>query len=131
MSCHAVINPLGFALENFDAVGRLRTTDNDKPVDTRTRYTTLTGETLELSNARDIAEYAVGSEASHQAFITQVFQFVAKEPLSGFGAVRMDQLREKFEKDSFHIQHLWATIAAFAAVRGKAEVSPSIDRGAP
>src|SRR3712207_6891775 len=33
MGCHAVINPLGFSLENFDAVGRFRTTDNNKPVD--------------------------------------------------------------------------------------------------
>jgi hypothetical protein len=130
MSCHAVINPLGFTLENFDAVGRLRSTDNDKPVDTRTSYTTPTGETLDLSSARDIAEYAVGSEAAHQAFVTQVFQFVAKEPPVGFGAGRIDRLREKFEEDGFHIQHLWATIAAYAAVRGNTEVSPSTDRRA-
>ena len=34
-SCHAKIDPLGFALENFDAVGRWRTTDGaeDTPVD--------------------------------------------------------------------------------------------------
>jgi hypothetical protein len=27
------MDPLGFALENFDALGRYRTTDNDAPVD--------------------------------------------------------------------------------------------------
>ena len=33
--CHdAYINPLGFAFENFDGMGRVRSTDNDKPVDT-------------------------------------------------------------------------------------------------
>jgi hypothetical protein len=32
-SCHASIDPLGFALENFDAVGRWRTTDAGTPVD--------------------------------------------------------------------------------------------------
>jgi Protein of unknown function (DUF1592)/Protein of unknown function (DUF1588)/Protein of unknown function (DUF1595)/Protein of unknown function (DUF1585)/Protein of unknown function (DUF1587)/Planctomycete cytochrome C len=31
--CHAKIDPLGFALENFDAVGRWRETANDRPVD--------------------------------------------------------------------------------------------------
>ena len=32
-SCHSRIDPLGFALENFDAVGRWRVEDNGKPVD--------------------------------------------------------------------------------------------------
>ncbi|MFT6861598.1 MAG: hypothetical protein ACJAVK_000150 [Akkermansiaceae bacterium] len=33
-SCHARIDPLGFGLENFDAIGRWRTKDaNDKPID--------------------------------------------------------------------------------------------------
>jgi len=32
-SCHNVIDPIGFALEQFDAVGRFRTLDNFHPVD--------------------------------------------------------------------------------------------------
>jgi hypothetical protein len=33
-SCHNEIDPPGFALEGFDQVGNVRTTDNGKPVDT-------------------------------------------------------------------------------------------------
>ncbi|MFO0809755.1 MAG: DUF1592 domain-containing protein [Gemmataceae bacterium] len=32
-SCHKAIDPVGFALENFDAVGRWRTTEEGQPVD--------------------------------------------------------------------------------------------------
>ena len=32
-SCHANLDPLGFALENFDAVGRWRETDGGAPID--------------------------------------------------------------------------------------------------
>jgi hypothetical protein len=32
-SCHELIDPVGFALENFDPVGRWRTTDAGRPVD--------------------------------------------------------------------------------------------------
>ena len=32
-SCHQQMDPLGFALENYDAIGRLRTMDGDFPVD--------------------------------------------------------------------------------------------------
>jgi mono/diheme cytochrome c family protein len=31
--CHRLIDPVGFSLENYDAVGRWRTTDQDAPVD--------------------------------------------------------------------------------------------------
>src|SRR5262249_40218933 len=32
-SCHKLIDPVGFALENFDAVGRWRTAEEGQPVD--------------------------------------------------------------------------------------------------
>jgi hypothetical protein len=32
-SCHKLMDPVGFALENFDAVGRWRTTEEGRPVD--------------------------------------------------------------------------------------------------
>ena len=32
-ACHELIDPVGFAFENYDAVGAFRTTENNKPVD--------------------------------------------------------------------------------------------------
>src|SRR5262249_38398821 len=32
-ACHDLMDPVGFALENFDAVGRWRERDGDRPVD--------------------------------------------------------------------------------------------------
>src|SRR5690606_37310157 len=34
-SCHGLIDPVGFALENFDAIGAWRERDGDTPVDAR------------------------------------------------------------------------------------------------
>ncbi len=34
-SCHKLIDPVGFCLENYDAVGRLRRFDQGVPIDTR------------------------------------------------------------------------------------------------
>ncbi|MFA6544875.1 MAG: DUF1592 domain-containing protein, partial [Limisphaerales bacterium] len=42
-SCHSVINPLGFSLENFDAVGRFRDRDGSRPVNAAAEYTTDDG----------------------------------------------------------------------------------------
>src|SRR5688500_19947428 len=51
-SCHSVINPLGFSLENYDAVGRYRTTDNNKPVNTTGEYPTAAGKVVRRNGAR-------------------------------------------------------------------------------
>ncbi len=33
--CHQLMDPVGFALENYDAVGRWRTAEDGKPIDAR------------------------------------------------------------------------------------------------
>ena len=43
-SCHGnYINPLGFAFENFDAMGQVRTMDNGKTIDTTGDYPFVDG----------------------------------------------------------------------------------------
>ena len=32
-SCHNLMDPVGFSLENFDAIGRWRTTEDGQPID--------------------------------------------------------------------------------------------------
>ena len=43
-TCHAMINPLGFTLENFDAVGRFRDGGGGKPIDATGGYQTRDGD---------------------------------------------------------------------------------------
>jgi hypothetical protein len=115
MSCHSVINPLGFALENFDAVGRWRETDKEKPLDTKSRYETGEGSTVEIGNALDVARFAVGSESAQRAFVNQLFRYLVKQDSSAYGPGTLDQLRMAFEEDQFNIQNLMAGIATLAA----------------
>ena len=117
MSCHEVINPLGFSLENFDAVGRWRTTDNKKAVDTKSDYTTLDGKTIPLKNARDIAQHAAQSPAAHRAFITALFHHTAKQPTAAYGTDTLESLRQDFQNSGFHIRELLAKIATITALQ--------------
>ena len=110
-SCHSVINPLGFALENFDALGRWRDEDNDRPVDSTSEYVTVTGDRLRLGSARDIAEYAACNESAHRAFVTQLFEHLVKQNPTAFGDDGIERLRIQFQQDNFHIRNLVAQIA--------------------
>ena len=72
-SCHDVINPLGFSLEEFDAVGRFRETEAGKPIDVSVTYKTVDDRQIQFSGARDLARFAAASPRSHGSFVTSYF----------------------------------------------------------
>jgi mono/diheme cytochrome c family protein len=116
-SCHSVINPLGFALENFDAVGRFRDKDGNRPVDTAADYTKDDGGIVRLKGARDVAEFAVNSEHAHHAFIEQLFNQVVKQPMLAYGPDVLNQLRLSFVQSGYNIQKLLVDIVTVSALQ--------------
>lgn len=119
-SCHSVINPLGFTLEHFDAVGRFRTREGNRPINAVSDYTTDDGAVVQLRGARDIAEFAVTSEHAHRAFIEQLFHQMVKQPVMAYGADTPAQLQALFVQSGFHIQKLAVEIATRTALHGVA-----------
>src|SRR5439155_11533197 len=57
LGCHGMINPLGFALENFDGIGRYRTAENGRPIDTTATYQPPAGKPVKFAGVRDLAGY--------------------------------------------------------------------------
>lgn len=116
--CHSVINPLGFSLEHYDAVGRFRTTDNRKPIDATGEYTTTEGDTVRLSGARDLAHYAAESVDAHRGFVRQLFQHLVKQPAEAYGPNTIEDLRRSFAAAQFHLRKLAAEIVSVSALHG-------------
>lgn len=117
MACHVTINPLGFSLEHYDGIGRWQTTDQNKPIDARSDFRTETGETIKLTGARDVAEFAANTPSAHRAFIQQIFHHLVKQPAMAYGPDKMEELREGFEKSGFNVPELLKRIAMTSALR--------------
>jgi len=115
MACHATINPFGFSLENYDAVGRWRTEDNKKPVDTRGDLVTEEGEKIVLNGARDVAEFAASSPLAQRAFVVHLFNHLTKQPPVAYGEGTTDALLAIFRASDFNIRELIVQIATTAA----------------
>lgn len=113
--CHTKINGLGFTLENFDAVGRFRDAEREKPIDATGSYTTRAGEEVKFVGPRDLADFLATSEDSHRAFVDRAFQHFVKQPVAAYGPETMDRLVEAFEKSEFSIRELLIEIAVVAA----------------
>ena len=125
MSCHVTINPLGFSFERFDAVGRVRTTDNKKPVDPTSDYTTSDGNVIKLTGARDVAIHAAESLSGQTGFVRNLFQEMVKQPPPAYSPELLGQLTDKFRADGFHVRNLAVEVAVVAALRPAIAAAPA------
>jgi hypothetical protein len=125
MSCHVTINPLGFSFERFDAVGRVRATDNKKPVNPVSDYATADGNVIKLTGARDVAIHAAESLPGQTGFVRNLFQEMVKQPPAAYSPELLGQLTSKFRADNFHVRNLAVEVAVVAALRPTVTTTPS------
>ncbi|MBL9209478.1 MAG: DUF1592 domain-containing protein [Opitutaceae bacterium] len=116
--CHDVINPLGFSLEGFDAVGRVRREENGRAVDVSSEFISEDERPLRLTGPRDVAAHALASERSLEAFVERLFQHVVKQPILAYGPRTVTTLRESFVASGYHLQKLLVEIVTLAALQG-------------
>jgi hypothetical protein len=116
MSCHSLINPLGFALEHYDAVGRFRAEDNGKPIDASGLYQTRDGETATFEGVRELAAFLAASDEVADAFVERLFQHQIKQPIRAFGVETLPELRDAFVTNDYNIQTLLVEIVAESAL---------------
>ncbi len=124
MSCHETINPLGFTLENFDATGRYRIRENDRPILTESEFNTLEGELLQLKGPQDVAQLAVRSASARRGFIRQLLQSVIKQNPAVYGSDFLHKLDENFVAQQYHIRNLFLEIVLRTALHSINLTSP-------
>jgi hypothetical protein len=75
--CHKKMNPLGMPFEAFNHVGRFRTLEKKKPVDTRGEigYSNVTGLDGKVRTVREMMEKLARSPRVRQTFIRHVFRY--------------------------------------------------------
>lgn len=115
ITCHGIVNPLGFALEGFDAAGRKRTSDHGKPVDTSGAFLGRDGKNNSYTGARQLAQFVMNSPEAHDAFIQQMFHHLVQQPERAFGTNVPDELRASFQSNQFDIRKLAVAIAVRTA----------------
>jgi hypothetical protein len=113
--CHTVINPLGFTLESFDAIGRYREKDGNKPIDAKGAYETRAGQIAQFDGAAQLAAFLAGSEDVHGAFAQQLFQHMVKQPVRAYGLQKPTELRQTFADAGHSIRKLIVEVAVMAA----------------
>jgi hypothetical protein len=90
--CHAtLINPLGYAFENYDSLGKYRTTDGGLPVDASDAYT-LDDTEQPFQNALELVELMADSRAAHRCYARHWLYYLAGRVPDAGDAATLDAL---------------------------------------
>jgi hypothetical protein len=122
ITCHSQMNPLGFALEHFDAAGRWRDTDNTLPVDSKTEIAAsdITGV---VDGGLDLSRKLSASRTAQDCAVAQTFEYMlSREPATDDACV-LKALQQKSSSAQLGFKDLFAEVtqsdAFFARVEPK------------
>jgi len=102
--CHsALINPMGFAFENFDALGQSRTTDNGKPVDT-TGSVSIGGQLKPFTNAADLMTLLSAAPSVHGCYVKHLAEFTLARDLTSKDRSLVDRIETVSVKGSASVK---------------------------
>jgi len=96
--CHQLMDPIGLAFENFDAVGQYRTLDNGKAVDASGQIVAASDPSLggNFTGVRELATKLAGSEQVRDCLATQWFRFSAGRDEGELDACSLATLQDTF-----------------------------------
>jgi hypothetical protein len=115
-ACHALMDPLGFAFENYDGIGRYRTMDNGKAVDS-SGVLEIDGGKKNFTDARELSRILAESPGVRRCFVAQWSRFAwgRKETTADFGS--LDTAAAAFSKGNDSIRELLVGVVGSRSFR--------------
>jgi hypothetical protein len=74
--CHKLFDGLGFALENYDAIGQYRSTEKGKTIDASGAITPPGGAEIKFRNFVDLMDQLAAQSDAYDCFASQYLQYV-------------------------------------------------------
>jgi len=126
--CHGVIDPMGLALENFDAVGQFRTVDRqaeNAPIDT----STVLPSGLPINGPAELREYLASNPAKFaQAFTEKLMMYAINREIQYYDMPQVRAAVRNAAKDNFTLYSIVQGIVHSDAFLKQG--SPSVPKGA-
>ncbi|MEP7048953.1 MAG: DUF1588 domain-containing protein [Pseudomonadota bacterium] len=95
-SCHTLIDPPGFALENFDQVGRHRSVDSGISTDTSGTMTTAGDLNGDFAKGSDLLTRIAQSQDVKGCFAQKYFEYAVSRVAAADDACSVDRLKKSF-----------------------------------
>ena len=120
-SCHeTLINPLGFAFENYDAIGQWRANDNGKPVNASAMYP-LDGTPVSYTNGVELAQLLAKSPTVHRCYSDRWLEYALGRPPGETESGSLEILAQVSARSSAKLPDLLSTVTALETFRARTD----------
>ncbi|MEM9187937.1 MAG: DUF1592 domain-containing protein [Myxococcota bacterium] len=110
--CHRLMDPIGFAFEHFDAVGRYRELDNGLPIDPSGEIVDVDLEDRTFSGPVELANRLAEAPEARQCFIKRMHEYTAGQAPSGLDACSLYELNSAFEASNGDVRELIVSLVS-------------------
>jgi hypothetical protein len=118
-SCHSRIDPLGFALENYDVLGRWRTDDSGQPIDNRGQ---LPDGTV-INGPEELKKVLLERKTVFlRHFTSKMLGYALGRGLTPSDSCTVDQILDQIEKQQYRSQALIQAIVLSMPFRYQASI---------
>ncbi len=101
-SCHRAMDPLGFGLDNFDAIGRYRTSDGGFPINASGE---LTDGTV-FNGALEMTQQLAANPGVYRCMVQKLYTYTGRSPFRIEAIEHIDSLTERFIDRGYHLRDL-------------------------
>jgi hypothetical protein len=108
-ACHKLLDPLGFAFENYDGVGRYRTKDNDQPVDASGTLELASG-TVKFKDAVELMPALAAAEEVRTCMATQWMRYLLRREETPGDKPSLATVEKTFRDSSYDMRELLVAI---------------------
>jgi len=114
--CHLLMDPLGYAFEHYDGIGRYRTTDNGQPVDSKSQVE-IDGTVRQFADAVELSKILSVSATVRTCFAKQWFRFAFGRAETDADAPSLAAVATAFAANQYDMRELAPAIAASRSFR--------------
>jgi hypothetical protein len=114
--CHTAMDPIGFAFEGYDGIGKYRTTDNGQPVDARGSID-LDGVTKTFTDAVELIGLLAKSQEVRTCFANQWATYALLRDGTAADQGSLEAVSKAFAGDTATVQDLMVAVATMRSFR--------------
>jgi hypothetical protein len=119
-SCHNTINPAGFAFERYDALGRVRTSDNGAPIDA-TSTLLLDGELQSFDGPVEFSHLLAESPTAKRCYETQWFRYALGRGESSEDACLLHAIDQRAQESNYNVKEMLVALTLSRGFRFRAQ----------
>jgi hypothetical protein len=125
VSCHTIINPIGFGLETFDGIGAQRTTDHNKMIDSSGAIP-VTG--VKFANTTEMLNLLKTDDRFPACMTTKLLTYaLGRGMVASCDPNEIDNLTQQFKADNFNLKNQVVRIVQsniFSSAKVRVKVTP-------